>query len=82
MNIQPIMCEYKDWTAHKSVETDLKWVQTIFNRHRGQPVSCSRKLVREVGPRDLPIGIDNTLFSGKLTDTIRLPINTIQTQQS
>ena len=35
--------EYKDWRAHITVRIDLKWGQTILNRHRGTPVSLWRK---------------------------------------
>jgi hypothetical protein len=34
MNLQPITHEHMDWRAHKSVETDLKWGQTILTAIR------------------------------------------------
>lgn len=40
------MHEYKDWRAHKLIETDLKWDQTILNAISAhQPVSW---------PKDMP----------------------------
>lgn len=34
MNLLVIMRDYKDWRAHLTVETDLKWGQTVLTTIR------------------------------------------------
>jgi hypothetical protein len=45
---------YKDWRAHKSFITDLKFDQTILNCNRGPPIRDFRKVVARGGLLSCP----------------------------